>query len=140
MDKNGINALITEIKDLSKDSYKDSFYLGRVVSPLPNLKIKTNNIVINEDNILIDKWLLDRHNQLETNIDSFTLSDSHTSSHMHTTSYGDTGSKTLTHTHSHSYSHKHNSNTYVDSLKNDDIVVMLRTGDTFCIISKVVKI
>lgn len=140
MDKNGINALITEIKDLSKDNYKDNFYLGRVVSPLPNLKVKTNNIVIDKDNILIDKWILDRHNQLETDTDSFTLSDNHTSTHMHTTINGNTGNQTLTHSHSHSYSHKHNSNTYVDSLKNDDIVVMLRTGDTFCIISKVVGI
>ena len=60
---------------------------------LPKTKdqVTTKFYFVDKDNILVDKWILDRHNQLETDTDSFTLSDSHTSTHMHTTSNGNTG-------------------------------------------------
>ena len=123
MDKNPFNALISEIRDISKENYKSDLYLGRVISPLPNLEIKTHNIVIDKDNILIDKWLLDRHNE---------LIDKTEGSHSHGTCVdgGGTGEGL----------HIHSSDSYVDVLSVGDRVVMLRTGDIFCVISKVVKI
>ena len=43
------------------------FFIGEVISPLPNLKIRVNNIDLDKHNLKIDKWLLDR--AMETFID-----------------------------------------------------------------------
>ena len=34
-----------------------SFFIAKVVSPLPNLKVRLNDIELDKDNLLIDKWL-----------------------------------------------------------------------------------
>lgn len=121
MEKNPINALISEIKGISKENYTSDLYLGIVKSGFPNLTVQTHNIIIDKDNILIDKWLVDRHEELE----DYTKGE-HT--HGVCGEGGGAGSG----------EHIHKSKTYVDKLKAGDKVVMLRVEDTFCIISKVV--
>ena len=123
MDKNPYNALISEIRDISKANIKDYFYLGKVVSPLPNLEIRTHNIIIDKSNIMIDKWLIDRHNELVDKTEG---------EHSHGTCTGGGGTGSGNHTHT--------SDAYVDILTPGDTVAMLRINDTFCIISKVVRI
>ena len=63
MEKNPFNELISQIKDISKSNITENklFNIGVVVSPLPDLIIKTSNIELDKDNLMIDKWLLDRH-------------------------------------------------------------------------------
>ena len=43
-----------------------SFFVAKVVSPLPNLKIQLNDIILDKDDFLISKWLLDRNEDLFT--------------------------------------------------------------------------
>ena len=123
VNKNPFNALINEIQGISKETQRlnNNLYLGRVVTGLPNLQIRTHNIIIDRDNILIDKWLVDRHN---------ILTDTTTGEHSHTACEDGGGSG--------AGEHIHTSDSYVDILKENDRVVMLRVGDTFCVISKVV--
>ena len=96
------------------------FLVGEVISPLPNLKIRVNNIELDKDNLKIDKWLLDR--AIETFIDF------DNGSHSHGNATGDG-------------SHKHEMR---EPLKNTldigDNVVMLKNGDNFIVISKVVSL
>ena len=47
-----------------------SFFIAKITSPLPNLKVQLNDIELDKDNLLIDKWLKDRNENLFTeNID-----------------------------------------------------------------------
>ena len=96
------------------------FFIGEVISPLPNLKIRVNNIDLDKHNLKIDKWLLDRAMETFTDFDE--------GSHSHGNATGDG-------------SHKHEMR---EPLKNTldigDSVIMLRNGDCFIIISKVVSI
>ena len=39
---------------------KPSFYLGKVVSELPELQVKLEDITLNTEDLMIDQWLLDR--------------------------------------------------------------------------------
>ena len=120
MEKNPFNELINQIKDISKINMTENKQLniGEVIQPLPNLKIKTSGIELDKDNLMIDKWMLDRHNETET----YTKGN-HT--HGDATGEGE---------------HTHKSKDYVDKLKAGDKVIMLREGDMFYIISKVVSI
>ena len=43
-----------------------SFFIARITSPLPNLKVNLNDIELDKDNLLIDKWLKDRNDTLFT--------------------------------------------------------------------------
>ncbi|HIE5599641.1 TPA: DUF2577 family protein, partial [Clostridioides difficile] len=45
-------------------TFKASFFIGKIKSKLPDLKIETNNIILEKEDILIDSWMIDR--QLET--------------------------------------------------------------------------
>ena len=96
-----------------------SFFIAKVVSPLPNLKIQLNDIELDKDNLLIDKWLKDRNEDLFTEY----------MGHSHG---GDT-----TGDGNHRHQLKHN---LQDKLKVDDKVILLRIGDKFVILSKVVSI
>ena len=115
MEKNPFNELINQIKDISKINMTENKQLniGEVIQPLPNLKIKTSGIELDRDNLMIDKWLLDRHKETQTYTEG-----------EHTHSGG---------------GHSHKSKDYVDKLKVGDKVIMLRENDMFYIISKVVK-
>ena len=51
------------------------YYIGEVIEGFPNLKVSTNNIVLEKENLLIDKWLLDRQNELSTEHDKINVGD-----------------------------------------------------------------
>ena len=65
MEKNPYNEFLSIIKETSKSNITENKLLniGIVVSPLPNLIIKTSEIELDKDNLMIDKWLLDRHKE-----------------------------------------------------------------------------
>ena len=96
-----------------------SFFIAKVISPLPNLKVNLNDIVLDKDDLLIDKWLKDR------NEDLFTETEGHTHG-GDTTGNGE---------------HKHKIKEPIqDKLEVDNKVVLLKINDKFIIISKVVSI
>ena len=133
MEKNPFNELINQIKDISKINMTENKQLniGEVIQPLPNLKIKTSGIELDKDNLMIDKWLLDRHEETQTYTEG---------EHTHSGGGHSTGEGGGDGTHSHSGGgHSHKSKDYVDKLKVGDKVIMLRENDMFYIISKVVK-
>ena len=133
MEKNPFNELINQIKDISKINMTENKQLniGEVIQPLPNLKIKTSGIELDRDNLMIDKWLLDRHEETQTYTEG---------EHTHSGGGHSTGEGGGDGTHSHSGGgHSHKSKDYVDKLKVGDKVIMLRENDMFYIISKVVK-
>ena len=41
-----------------------SFFIAKVISPLPHLKVNLNDLVLDKDDFLISKWLLDRNEDL----------------------------------------------------------------------------
>ena len=134
MEKNPFNELISQIKDISKSNITENklFNIGVVVSPLPDLIIKTSNIELDKDNLMIDKWLLDRHWESRT----YTKGEHSHSGGGHSTGEGGGDG---THTH-YGGDHFHESKDYVNRLNVGDRVVMLREGDMFYVISKVVSI
>lgn len=134
MEKNPFNELISQIKDISKSNITENklFNIGVVISPLPDLIIKTSNIELDKDNLMIDKWLLDRHWESRT----YTKGEHSHSGGGHSTGEGGGDG---THTH-YGGDHFHESKDYVNKLNVGDRVVMLREGDMFYVISKVVSI
>ena len=134
MEKNPFNELISQIKDISKSNITENklFNIGVVISPLPDLIIKTSNIELDRDNLMIDKWLLDRHWESKT----YTKGEHSHSGGGHSTGEGGGDG---THTH-YGGDHFHESKDYVNKLNVGDRVVMLREGDIFYVISKVVSI
>ena len=96
-----------------------SFFIAKVTSPLPALKVNLNDLVLDKDDFLISKWLIDR------NEDLFTEYQGHTHG-------GDT-----TGDGSHRHQIKHN---VQDKLEVNDKVILLKINDKFIIISKVVSI
>ena len=134
MEKNPFNELISQIKDISKSNITENklFNIGVVISPLPDLIIKTSNIELDKDNLMIDKWLLDRHWESRT----YTKGEHSHSGGGHSTGEGGGDG---THTH-YGGDHFHESKDYVNRLNVGDRVVMLREGDMFYVISKVVSI
>ena len=134
MEKNPFNELIGIVKDISKSNITENklFNIGVVISPLPDLIIKTSNIELDRDNLMIDKWLLDRHWESRT----YTKGEHSHSGGGHSTGEGGGDG---THTH-YDGDHFHESKDYVNRLNVGDRVVMLREGDMFYVISKVVSI
>ena len=96
-----------------------SFFIAKVISPLPDLKVQLNDIELDKDNLLIDKWIKDR------NEDLFTEYQGHTHG-------GDT-----TGDGNHRHQIKYN---IQDKLEVNDKVILLKINDKFIIISKVVSI
>ena len=125
MEKNPYNEFLSIIKETSKSNITENKLLniGIVVSPLPNLIIKTSEIEL---------WLLDRHKETQT----YTKGEHTHSGGGHATGEGG-GDGTHTHT---GGGHSHKSKDYVNKLNIGDKVVMLREDDIFYIISKVVSI
>ena len=96
-----------------------SFFIAKIISPLPDLKVQLNDIELDKDNLLIDKWLRDRNEDLFTEIEG----------HSHG---GDTTGDG---------SHKHEIKEPIqDKLEINDKVVLLKSDDKFIILSKVVSI
>ncbi|EIS9525865.1 DUF2577 family protein [Clostridioides difficile] len=61
---NPINEFIGIIREEGKYHNQPSFFIGKIKSKLPDLKIEVNNIILETEDILIDSWILDR--QIET--------------------------------------------------------------------------
>lgn len=97
MEKNPFNELISIIREEALNAYKSPIMTGIITSTFPNIKIKTNGIELDSDDLEISKDLLDRHN-LDVN------------------------------------------NKYLDKLIAGDKVVLLRQGDLFLVLNKVVKL
>ena len=97
-----------------------SFFIAKVTSPLPNLEVQLNDIVLDKDNLLIDKWLFDRHIEV---FEDFTEGN-----HTH----GDATGEGL---HKHIIKEPLN-----DKLKVGDLVVLVPYEEKFIIISKVVEL
>ena len=96
-----------------------SFFIAKVKTPLPNLEIQLNDIMLDKDNLLIDKWLKDRNENLLTENEG------------HTHGGDTTGSG----------EHKHEIKEPIyDKLKANDKVVLLKINDKFIVLSKVVSI
>ena len=109
-----------------------SFFIAKVTSPLPNLKVQLNDIELDKDNLLIDKWLKDRNEDLFTE---------DIEAHTHTTSTEVAGETSHSHTVSNENKHKHEIKEPIqDKLQVDDRVGLLKINDKFIIISKVVSI
>ena len=100
---------------------KPSFYLGKVVSGLPELQVKLEDIVLTSDDLMIDQWLLDRNNLTY-------LSYTEDGPHEHIDASGNG-------LHRHQFSEP-----LKDVLKAGDTVVLLPTDSRFIIISKVVTL
>ena len=43
-----------------------SFFIAKITSPLPDIKVQLNDIELDKDNLLIDKWLKDMDEDLFT--------------------------------------------------------------------------
>ena len=114
------NKILSLMREEGSFHNEPPFLIGEVISPLPDLKIKVDNIELDKDNLKIDKWLLDRA------VETFVDFDEGSHSHGNATGAG---------------THKHEMR---EPLKNTldigDSVIMLRNGDCFIIISKVVSI
>ena len=96
-----------------------SFFIAKIISPLPDLKIQLNDIELDKDDFLISKWLLDRNEDLFTEYQG----------HSHG---GDTTGDG---------NHRHQIKEPIqDKLEVNDKVILLRMGEKFIILSKVVSI
>nr|WP_254057653.1 DUF2577 family protein [Clostridioides difficile] len=51
---NPINEFIGIIREEGKHHNQPSFFTGKIKSKLPDLKIETNNIILEKEDILID--------------------------------------------------------------------------------------
>ena len=109
-----------------------SFFIAKVISPLPDLKVQLNDIVLDKDDLLIDKWIKDRNEDLFTE---------YIEEHTHTTSTEVIGETSHSHTISNENKHRHEIKDPIhNKLEIDDKVVLLKIHDKFIIISKVVSI
>ena len=98
---------------------EDSFFIAKITSPLPGLKVQLNDIELDKDDLLIDKWLKDRSEDL------FTENEGHTHG-GDTTGNGE---------------HRHKVKEPIqDKLKANDKVLLLKIDDKFLVLSKVVSI
>ena len=96
-----------------------SFFIAKVISPLPNLKVQLNDIILDKDDFLISKWLLDRNEDLFTEYQG----------HSHG---GDTTGDG---------NHRHQIKFNIqDKLEVNDKIILLRIDDKFIILDKVVSI
>jgi hypothetical protein len=96
-----------------------SFFIAKVISPFPNLKVQLNDIELDKDDLLIDKWLKDRNEDLFTEY----IGHSHGGD---TTGDGN---------------HRHQIKFNIqDKLEVNDKVILLRIDDKFIILDKVVSI
>lgn len=94
--------------------------VGKVVETLPNIEVHTHTMPLYKDDLLIDKWLLDRHTEV---FEDFTEGN-----HTH----GDATGEGL---------HKHIMKEPLNNkLEVGDLVVLVPYEEKFIIISKVVEL
>lgn len=114
---NAYNDFIEFIGSVQK--VEPSFFIAQVSNPLPDLKIIFEGIELDKDDLLIDKWLKDR------NEDLFTEYQGHTHG-------GDTTGDG---------NHRHQIKFNVqDKLEIGDKVILLKIGSKFIVLNKVVSI
>lgn len=114
------NQILSLMREEGSFHNEPPFFIGEVISPLPNLKIKVNDIDLDKNNLKIDKWLLDRATE------TFKNSDEGNHSHENVSGSG---------------SHKHEMRELLkNTLDIGDSVVILRNKNEFIIISKVVSL
>lgn len=110
---------------------KPAFYLGKVVSELPKLQVKLEDITLNTEDLMIDQWLLDR-STLEW------VAYEEDAEHSHDITHVVEGGSSINVA---GGLHKHK---FLEPLKNilkaGDTVVLLPTDSRFIIISKVVSL
>lgn len=96
-----------------------SFFIAKITKPLPDIELMLNDVLLDKDDLLIDKWILDRNNDLFTE----TIGHSHGGD---TTGNGE---------------HKHQIEKPIhDKLEVGDQVILLKINDKFVLISKVVSL
>ena len=94
--------------------------VGKVVETLPNIEVHTHTMPLYKDDLLIDKWLLDRHTEV--------FEDYTEGSHAH----GDANGNGL---------HKHIMKEPLNNrLEVGDLVVLIPYEERFVIVSKVVEL
>lgn len=109
-----------------------SFFIAKVKTPLPNLEVQLNDIVLDKEDLLIDKWIKDRNEDLFTET---------IEGHIHTSSVEITSEGSHNHIISNENEHKHEIKDPIhDKLQVDDKVILLRIGEKFIVLSKVVSI
>jgi hypothetical protein len=109
-----------------------SFFIAKVKTPLPNLEVQLNDIVLDKEDLLIDKWIKDRNEELFTE---------YVEDHIHTTSTEVAGETSHSHTISSENKHRHEIKEPIqDKLKANDKVILLKVNDKFIVLSKVVGI
>ena len=62
MERDAFNQLIGIFREEGKFYNEPSFFVGKITSSLPNIKVATNGIELDKSDLKIDKFLLDRHN------------------------------------------------------------------------------
>ena len=96
-----------------------NLFIGKVKTTFPNLEIYLNDIVLDKDDLLVDKWIKDRNEDLFTEYQG----------HSHG---GDTTGDG---------NHRHQIKFNIqDKLEINDKVILLRIDDKFIILDKVVSI
>lgn len=62
MERDAFNQLIGIFREEGRYYNEPSFFVGKITSPLPNIKVATSGVELDKSNLKIDKFLLDRHN------------------------------------------------------------------------------
>lgn len=110
-----------KMKEASEEvlSKNTSFFIAKITKPLPNIELMLDDVPLDKDDLLIDKWIIDRNNDLFTE----------TIVHNHgrdTTGDGE---------------HKHQlKKSMQDKLEVGDQVILLKINNRFALISKVVSL
>jgi hypothetical protein len=59
MERDAFNQLIGIFRDEGRFYNEPSFFIGKVINSLPNLKVVTNGIELDRSDLKIDKFVLD---------------------------------------------------------------------------------
>lgn len=59
---NAWNEILETMREEGKFYNEPSFFIGKIIEPLPNIKIRLSDMDLVKSQLLIDKTLLDRHN------------------------------------------------------------------------------
>lgn len=77
MNKNPYGELIGMFREEGNFNNGSSFFIGSVVSEFPSIKIAASGVVLDKDDLLIDKWLYDSSNSVYTENTTCTTSHRH---------------------------------------------------------------
>lgn len=77
MNKNPYGELIGMFREEGSFSNGNSFLIGEVVTGFPDIKVATKGVILDSDDLLIDKWLYDSSNTLYTENTTCSVSHRH---------------------------------------------------------------